>query len=299
MKSGIRERLISDLFLLLAAAIWGFGFVAQRVATFHLGYFGFNAVRFLMAGIVLLPFVLKRFGNIRKTYGWVLVSGLILFLGSALQQAGLESTTAGAAGFITGVYVILVPILLTLFWKKKASAVTWISAVAAFAGTYLLSTGGTQVISSTGNILVFVGAFLWALHVIVLGMAVQRMDVFAFSASQFLVCGLLHLFMSFFVEPLTLSAIKDSWMALVYAGLISAAIGFTLQAVGQRKALPSDAALILSFEAVFAALAGILFLEETMNWIQLLGSGLILAAILFAQFAGNKRQLGTQPVIEP
>ena len=288
MKTNLRDRLTSDVFLFLAALIWGFGFVAQRMATFHLGYFGFNALRFLMAGLVILPFVIKRFANFRKTYGWVLAAGGVLFLASTLQQAGLESTSAGSAGFITGVYVVLVPIMLAIIWKKKTSAVTWIAAVVAFAGTWLLSTGGSRVSASAGDLLILAGAFMWALHVILVGMAVRRMDVFAFSASQFLVCGLLHLFMSGFVEPLTLIAVKNTWLALAYAGLLSAALGFTFQAVGQRKAPAADAVLILSLEAVFAAIAGILFLKESMNWIQLLGCAIIMAAILFAQFAGKK-----------
>jgi len=288
LKTNLRDRLTSDVFLFLAALIWGFGFVAQRMATFHLGYFGFNALRFLMAGLVILPFVIKRFANFRKTYGWVLAAGGVLFLASTLQQAGLESTSAGSAGFITGVYVVLVPIMLAIFWKKKTSAVTWIAAVVAFAGTWLLSTGGSRVTASAGDLLILAGAFMWALHVILVGMAVRRMDVFAFSASQFLVCGLLHLFMSGFVEPLTLIAVKNTWLALAYAGLLSAALGFTFQAVGQRKAPAADAVLILSLEAVFAAIAGILFLKESMNWIQLLGCAIIMGAILFAQFAGKK-----------
>lgn len=289
LRHEVRERLISDLFLFLAAAIWGGGFVAQRVASFHLGFFGFNGVRFLLAGFALLPFVLKRFGNLRKTYGWILVSGLILFLGSALQQAGLETTNAGTTGFITGVYVVIVPVILAIFWKKRTSAVTWISALAALGGTYLLSTGGSRLEPSAGNLLILAGAFLWALHVIVVGFAVQKMDVFAFSVGQFLVCGFLHTVMSFFFEPLTFSAIRLSWLALAYAGLCSVALGFTFQAIGQRKAPATDAALILSLEAVFAALAGILFLHEKMNWVQVLGCAIIMIAILVAQLAVTRR----------
>ena len=135
-----------------------------------------------------------------------------MFLGSALQQAGLETTTAGTTGFITGVYVVIVPVILAIFWKKRTSPITWISALAALGGTYLLSTGGSRLDPSTGNLLILAGAFLWALHVIVVGFAVQKMDVFAFSAGQFLVCGGLHLIMSFFFEPLTFSAIRLSWL---------------------------------------------------------------------------------------
>ena len=278
-------RLTSDLFLLLAAFIWGGGFAAQRAGAVHMGFFGFNSIRFLLAGIILLPFVWKRFRKQRGNLHWILISGLILFAGSSLQQAGLETTTAGSAGFITGVYVIIIPILLLIFWRQPTSAATWIAAFAALGGTYLLSTGGKSFTPSPGDLLVLVGALVWALHVIVVGFAVKIMDVMAFSAGQFLVCGLLHLGMSTVSEPVTVEAVSASLWPLLYAGLFSAALGFTCQAIGQRGAPPADAALILSLEAVFAALAGALLLGEQMSPLQYLGCGIILAAILFAQLA--------------
>jgi len=288
----LKQRLISDLFLLLAAAIWGLGFVAQRSASSYLGFFGFNGVRFLLASAALLPFVVKRFGSLRQNIRWMLLAGGILFTASALQQAGLETTTAGSAGFITGVYVVLVPIILSLFWKQRSPAITWIAAAAALAGTYLLSTGGTRFNPSSGDLLVLAGSIAWALHVIVVGKAVQKMDVFAFSTGQYIVCGLLHMIMSIFVEPVTLTSLRSAWMEVIYAGLFSVALGFTFQGIGQRKAPASDAALILSLEAVFAAIAGVLFLQERMNWVQIIGCGIILAAILIAQLGVIRRGRG-------
>ena len=281
-------RLTSDLFLLLAAIIWGGGFAAQRAGAAHMGFFGFNSVRFLMAGVVLLPFVWKRFRGQRRILHWILIAGLILFAGSTLQQAGLETTTASSAGFITGVYVVIVPIMMMIFWRQPTSIATWIAAFAALGGTYLLSTGGKSITPSAGDLLVLVGALVWALHVIVVGLAVKEIDVMAFSAGQFLICGLLHLGMSVFSEPVTINAMSASLWPLLYAGLFSAALGFTFQAIGQRGAPPSDAALILSLEAVFAALAGALLLRERMNPLQYLGCGIILAAIVFAQIAANR-----------
>lgn len=297
MKPGTRERLTSDLFLILAAAIWGLGFVAQRLATRHLSFFGFNAIRFLLGGLVLLPFVLKGFGSLRKTYGWVLAAGFVLFLASTLQQAGMASTTAGAAGFITGIYVVLVPVFLALFWRRKTTIVTWIAVAASFFGTWLLSTGGKMEALSAGNLLILGGAFLWALHVIVVGLAVQRMDAFAFSACQFLLAGSLHLLMSFLFGPLTSAAIRLAWLPLVYASLFSVVLGFTFQALGQRKAPASDAALLLSLESVFAALSGAVFLTETMSALQWLGCAIILAAVLFAQLAGSSPSVPRETVL--
>lgn len=288
--SDLRARLTSDGFLLLAAIIWGGGFVAQRMASFHLGFFGFNGVRFLIGGLALLPFIYKHLHTSRGGFGWVLLAGSILFGASALQQAGLETTSAGSAGFITGIYVVLVPILLSLFWRQRTSPYTWIAAVAALGGTYLLSTGGCGLKPSSGDLLVLAGSFVWALHVIVVGQAVQKMNVFVFSAGQFLVCGLIHLVLSFFVEPVTLPALRASWLPLLYAGLLSVSLGFTFQSIGQKKAPAADAALILSLEAVFAAIAGVIFLHEGMNPVQLIGCAIILAAILSAQLIVLKKR---------
>lgn len=285
-----RERVFADISLLAAAAIWGGGFVAQRVAAEALGFFAFNGIRFLMAGLVLLPMIILRRKEFFRHIKWVLLSGLILFAASTLQQAGIETTTAGAAGFITGVYVVLVPLFLALFWKQPTSPAIWVAAVAALAGTYLLSTGGEKIESTSGDWIVLAGSFIWALHVIVVGIAVRKMDVFAFSAGQFLFSGLLHLSLSSVMDPPTPQAVASTWQALLYAGLMSAALGFTLQAFGQRKAPASDAALILNLEAVFSAIAGALLLHERMNWVQITGCAIIMAALLFAQFFTMSRR---------
>ncbi len=281
-KTSLRERLVSDSFLLLAAIIWGGGFVAQRLASFHLGFNAFNGIRFLLGGLVMLPFIVRR-ARSRVGFGWVLLAGSVLFGASSLQQIGIGTTSASTAGFITGTYVVLVPILLALFWRQRTSAVTWIAVLIALAGTYLLSSGGLGLSPSTGSLILLAGSVMWALHVIVVGLAVQKMDVFIFSAGQFLVCGVIHLVMSLFIEPVTLPALRASWMPLLYAGLLSVALGFTFQAVGQKKAPSSDAALILSLEAVFAAIAGVVLLNESLNTVQVIGCIIILAAILLAQ----------------
>lgn len=283
-KPEFRERLISDGFLLLAAIIWGIGFVAQRLASFHLGFNAFNGIRFLLGGLVLLPFIRNRLRGQQAGFGWMFLAGGVLFVASSLQQLGIGTTSASTAGFITGTYVVLVPVILALFWRKRTSVYTWLAALVALGGTYLLSTGGSAITPSTGSLLLLAGSFIWALHVIVVGLAVQKVDVFAFSAGQFLVCGLIHMVMSFFIEPVTFSALRASWLPLLYAGLFSVALGFTFQAVGQRKAPAADAALILSLEAVFAALAGTFFLQESMNSVQVIGAAIILAAILFGQW---------------
>ena len=283
--AGLRDRLISDGFLLLAAIIWGGGFVAQRMASFHLGFNAFNGIRFLLGGLVLAPFIYRRFIKNRSGLGWMVLAGFVLFAASSLQQIGIGTTSASTAGFITGTYVVLVPILLALFWGQRTPVVTWVAALVALAGTYLLSTGGLVLIPSSGSLILLAGSVVWALHVIVVGLAVKHTDVFVFSAGQFLVCGLIHMVMSLFIEPVTLPALRASLLPLIYAGLLSVALGFTFQAIGQKKAPSADAALILSLEAVFAAITGALFLQETLNKVQVVGCIIILLAILFAQLS--------------
>lgn len=284
------QRLTSDILLLLAAIVWGGGFVAQRQASANLGFFSFNAVRFLLAGMVMLPFIIPRIRKVNRSFLWILPAGLLLYGGSALQQAGIETTSAGSAGFITGVYVVLVPLLLAVFWKVRTKPVIWLAALAAIGGTYLLSTGGKSLTPSTGDLIVLAGSLVWAFHVIIVGLSVNKMDVFVFSTGQFLLCGLLHLVSSFFTTPPDLANIRLVLPSLLYAGLGSIVIGFTLQAVGQKHAPAADAALLLSLEAVFAAVFGALFLSERMTPIQIIGCVIIMAAILGAQLAALRSQ---------
>jgi len=284
MKHRSLERLGADSLLLLAAILWGGGFVAQRVASTALGFFAYNGLRFVLAGILLIPLCVKYLKGIGRNALWILPAGVLLFAGSALQQAGVETTTAGAAGFITGIYVVLVPLFLSLFWKVKVPWVNWLAALVALVGTYLLSTSGKGFSPSRGDMLVLIGSVLWAFHVIIVGMAVKHLNVFVFSVGQFLLCGLLHLGCSVFFNPPTVSSIQAVWPAIIYGGVFSVAGGFTLQAVGQRKAPAADASLILSLEAVFAAVFGALLLTEHMVPVQIAGCVIIMAAILAAQF---------------
>jgi drug/metabolite transporter (DMT)-like permease len=286
------ERISADLLMLLAAILWGGGFIAQRIASDKLGFFAYNGVRFLLAGLLLLPVALRYLRPFNKKLLWILPAGTLLFAGSAFQQAGLKTTTAGAAGFITGVYVVLVPLFLSLFWKTRIPWVNWAAAIAAMVGTYLLSTSGKGFTPSHGDTLELIGAVLWSFHVIVVGMAAREMNVFVFSVGQFLLCGLINLGCSLFIDPPTGEAIMSVWPAIIYGGVFSVAGGFTLQAIGQKKAPTADASLILSLEAVFAAVFGALFLAERMNPVQILGCVIIMAAILTVQLINIQRERG-------
>lgn len=292
-------RVQADLMLLLAAVVWGGGFVAQRIATKYLDPFTFNGLRFVLAGVILIPLALKSMKKIDRSLLWIFPAGLLLFGGSALQQIGIKTTTAGSAGFITGVYVVLVPIFLSLIWREKIATLNWIAAVAALVGTYLLSTGGQVLRPGGGDLLEFIGAIVWAFHVIVVGLAVRELNVLVFSVGQFLICGLINLLCGHFITPLSWAVVQPALMALLYGGIFSVALGFTLQGIGQKKAPTTDAVLILSLEAVFGAIFGALILQERMNWVQMTGAAIIFVSIINAQIISAKNASESHNESEP
>jgi drug/metabolite transporter (DMT)-like permease len=284
------ERIRADLALLLVAIIWGSAFAAQRVAAVHMSAFLFNGTRFLLGALILLPLTRGRWRgfNLRALAGSVL-AGVLLFGAAGLQQIGLQSTTAGNAGFITGLYVVLVPIFLAFGWRRWPQPITWLASLLAAAGLYLLSTGG-QFALAAGDALELAGAVLWALHVILIGRLVQNVEVLPLVITQDFLCGLLNL-------ALLIAAAKgnpwaglpDAWWTVVYTAVFSIGLGYTLQAAGQRVAPPADAAIILSGESVFAAFFGGLLLNERLAILQVTGCGLILASMLLAQANIYKR----------
>jgi drug/metabolite transporter (DMT)-like permease len=275
-------RLKSDFILLLVAFIWGSAFAAQRVAADHLGPFIFNALRFFVAVIVLLPIARFRLKVERGILPWVVLAGTALFTASALQQAGMQYTTAGNAGFITGLYVVLVPLVMVIFLRQPVSRWTWVAALIATIGTLLLSTGG-ELKLNPGDLLELVGAGAWAVHVLLVGWLARRTDVLSFVILQNLVSAVLNVAFSLFTDISTLPGLLPAAWAVLYTGVFSIGVGYALQGMGQRHAPPTDAALILSLEAVFAALFGFFFLDERLLPIQILGCVMILVAIVQVQ----------------
>jgi drug/metabolite transporter (DMT)-like permease len=222
----------------------------------------------------------------RRALFYILAAGAVLFAGSGLQQAGLKYTTAANAGFITTLYVVLVPIILVVFMREKVHWVAWLSAGIAIFGSLLLSTGGTLRLAPGDN-LEMAGALMWALDVILVSRAVKYVPVLTFSIGHYLVAGVLNLLIAMFLG-MSLEGLATAWWTIVYIGVLSTAVGYTLQAVGQKYAPPTDATILLSMEAVFAAISGYLFLGETMEAIQLVGCGLILCAVIITQMQSIK-----------
>jgi drug/metabolite transporter (DMT)-like permease len=289
------HRIRSTVLLLLASIIWGFAFVAQRAGMEHVGPFTFNGVRFLLGGLTLVPALLVggKQRNGRETHplpkGIVLLgcglSGLVLFGAASLQQMGLVYTSAGKAGFITGLYVVIVP-LLGLLARHRVGLSVWIGAVAAASGLYLLSIRGAMGIAP-GDGLVLAGAFGWAVHVHLIGWLAGRVRPLLVAALQFGICGVLSLAAAMFTEVITVAALLRVSVPIAYAGFLSVGVAYTLQVVGQRHVDPARTGILLSLEGTFAVLGGWLILSETLTARGLAGCGLMLVGMLLSQLRGR------------
>ena len=286
----------ANVMLLLAAAIWGFAFVAQRMGMEHLGPLAFNGIRFALGALVLLPLVVmgRRRGFRRPTTAEAphllkiaLISGGLIFGGSTLQQWGLVWTTAGKAGFITGLYVVFVP-LMGLVWGQRTGRGPWLGALLAAAGLYLLSAQGPLGIGR-GDGLVLLSALFWAGHVQWVGRWAGVVAPLELAALQFTVCSLLSLLGAAIFETTTWVAVQATIWPILYAGVLSVGGAYTLQVLAQRHARPAPAAIILSLESLFAALGGGVILSETLPLRGWVGCALMLAGVLAAQWRPRRR----------
>ena len=280
-------RLKADLTLLLVTIIWGSAFAVMRLAAGYGTIFYLNGLRFLLGALLLLPFA-----RIRSAFGpgnliYVGLGGFALFVAVGLQQAGLATTTAGNAGFITSLYVVVVPLFLWLFWKQRPSSLIGIAVLLAIAGGYLLSTGGSFQVRP-GDLLILVSSLFWAMHVVVVSRVQGKMEALPFAMGQFGVCAALNLVTGIFIEHPSREALLSLLPAIIYTGVVSIAVGFTLQVIAQKQTPANEAALIMSLESVFAALFGWLFLREILQPVQTAGCILILAAVALVQIKNGK-----------
>ncbi len=285
-----QHRLFSNALLLLTAIIWGFAFVAQRVGMDYVGPFTYNGVRFALGCLSLIPLLLmlqkgERAADAPSCKTVVLggaLTGFAIFAGVSLQQVGLVYTTAGKAGFITGLYVVIVPIM-GIFLKQQTAFGSWLGAVLAAVGLYLLSVT-EQFTIAYGDLLVLIGAFFWAAHVHLVGWFSRKINPIKLAFYQYVVCSGLSLLTAFLFEEVALSAILAAKVPILYGGVCSVGVAYTLQVVGQRNAHPAHAAIILSLESVFAVVGGWLLLSETLGLRGLTGCGLMLSGMLISQF---------------
>jgi len=286
-------RLKADITLFVISIIWGSAFVAQRVAGQLGSVYLFNGARYILAGLVVLPFVRLKAPIVREQYQWMFVAGFLLFLAAALQQAGVQFTTAGNAGFITSLYVVLVPIVMFFGWKEKPHWLAIVAVGMAGVGAYLLSTGGRFEVRR-GDTLELAGALFWALHVALLGKVASRFDPMSFSAGQLIVCGILNLIPGLFIEQPIISGALVA--ATIYTAVLSLGLCYTLQVWAQKHTPPVDAALILSLESVFSVLSGWFLLNERLTPIQIFGCACIFFAVMLSQFKERYPQSKIHPL---
>ncbi|HYD31146.1 MAG TPA: DMT family transporter [Azospirillaceae bacterium] len=295
-------RLHANLLLLAAAVIWGSSFVVQHMSMEHIGPLAFTGSRFLLGTLVVLPLAvfngcsLRREGRRLSALDWVgmVLTGVALFCGAILQQIGIGLTTVTNAGFLTGLYVPLVPLIALLVLRTMPHPVVWPAGLGCLAGTYLLSGAATMSLAA-GDVWVMVSTVFWAIHVLLVGaMAVRTGAPIVVAVVQFMVAGLLATSGAVFTEATSLADVFAAWPAIAYTGVLSVGLAFTFQVVGQRFTTAADAAIILSSETVFAAIGGAVFLGESLSAAGMVGCALILVCILTVQMVPVRRS-----VVEP
>lgn len=281
----------ATLFLLLTAIIWGLAFVAQEVGAAYLGTFSFNGIRFLLGAFSLVPVILlfEREGlkhiNGRKLLIASCTAGTVLFLASTLQQYGVQlGAPAGKAGFITGLYTVLVPLLSFVLFRRRTGALMWCGAVLAVGGLLLLNLDEHFNLSvGPAEWCLLGGSLMWAVHILVIDRFVEEISPLQFSLGQFVVCGLESLVCALVFEQITAEGVRMALIPLLYGGLMSVGVAYTCQALGQKDSDPTVAAIIFSMESVFSVIGGVLLLHAHMMAQAYAGCGLILAGIILAQ----------------
>lgn len=297
------QQIRNSMLLFLAAFIWGVAFVAQSVGMDHVGPFTFSCSRSVLAFFFLVLFLI-----LRKLWGtghgapeqqvtpiltkreWIggLWCGTALFAASNLQQIGLMDTSVGIAGFITTFYIILVPVF-GIFLKKKVQTKTWICVALALTGLYFLCMKAGSFTIGRGDGLVFCSAVMFAVHILTIDHFGKKADGVSMSCIQFLVCAVLSGICMFAVETPTLENLKAAWLPIVYAGVLSSGVGYTLQIVGQKGMNPTAASLLMSLESVFSVLAGWVLLHQVLTARELMGCGLMFLAVILVQLPERKK----------
>ena len=296
----------NSLVLFLTAFIWGVAFVAQSVGGDQVGCFTFNGVRSLIGAAVLIPVIffldhqkkkelgeeafLEQKGNPKTLIIGGICCGLMLCIASNFQQYGISFTTVGKAGFITALYIIIVPIL-GLFMKKKVGMKVWIGVALATLGLYMLCMTSESFSLAKGDFLVLVCAGFFSVHILIIDYFSPKCDGVRLSCIQFFVCGVISLAAAFIFENPNLGAILSGWLPILYAGVLSCGVAYTLQIIGQKNMDPTVASLILSLESVFSVLAGWVLLNQTLSSRELFGCVLMFGAIILAQLPDKKEKV--------
>ena len=294
----------ANLWLMLVAVIWGSAFVPQSYGMAHVGPMTFTGVRFLIGALVVAPLMWLEWRrlqgqaqSLQRTDGLKITGlGCLLLSGAAMQQIGLLNTTVTNAGFLTALYVPLVPVLGWLLLRQLPHWSVWIGALACLVGAYLLSGAQLQSIG-TGDLWVIASTVPWAFHVLLIGRVADRMAApFLVAGGQFAICGVLALLWALAAEPVSWPALHAAAWPLAYTGIFSVGIAFTLQVVAQRAAHAADAAIVLSSETLFAALCGYLLMGDRLNAYGIAGCGLIFVSMMGVQLLPMLKRLPHQPI---
>ncbi len=282
------SRPFATALLLFCTILWGFAFIAQKSAMDSMGPLTFAGVRYLIGGLLVLPLALheRRRRPVQLTskhWGLIIALSFVFLMGSWLQQAGLTLTTVTNAGFLTGLYVFFVPVLGYVLYRTRPHPIIFAGVPLALVGIYFLNGGGFASFN-LGDLLVVVGAIFWALHVILLSEAARATNLPIFvSAFSFLFGGIAASGLALGLEAPTVDAIMGGWVEIAYAAVLSTAVAFTFQAIGQQHVPPANAAIILSAESLFAAIGGFIILGERLPMLGYAGAVLIFAAIVMVE----------------
>ncbi len=291
------KSLRGSMLLLLGSVIWGAAFVAQRVGMDHMGPFTFGGIRMLLAWLVMVPVTVLFERKNKKAPGYTeadpkeqrragVMCGLLLFAATSLQQMGLVSTTAGKAGFITALYVVLVPVAAWLLFRKNPGRIIWMGVILAVAALWLLcmpAGGGFDL--QTGDLLVLGCAVCFTFQILCVDHYAPRVSGVRLARDEFLITGSLSMLIAVFTETITWEGIREAMIPILYAGVLSGAVGYTLQVLGQRDTDPTVASLLMCLEAVFAVLTGVIVLGEKMTVRETVGCVLMFTAVILAQLS--------------
>ena len=291
-----RKSLRGSLLLLLGSVIWGAAFVAQRVGMDHMGPFTFNGIRMLLAWLVLVPVSAFFEAKNKKIPSYTapdprdqrvsgLLCGVLLFAATSLQQMGLVTTTAGKAGFITALYVVLVPVAGWLLLKKNPGRVIWMGVVLAVIALWLLCMPAEGFTLQSGDLLVLGCAVCFTFQILCVDYYAPRVSSVKLARDEFLVTGGLSMIIALFTEEITAAGIREALIPILYAGILSGAFGYTLQVLGQRDTDPTVASLLMCLEAVFAVLTGAIVLGEKMTAREAAGCVMMFTAVILAQLS--------------
>ena len=288
-----RKSLRGSLLLLLGSVIWGAAFVAQRVGMDHMGPFSFNGIRMLLAAAVMTPVTLlterkkspETAPDPKDQRRAGLLCGVMLFAASSLQQMGLVTTTAGKAGFITALYVVLVPVAAWLLFRKNPGRIIWLGVAMAVVALYFLCIPAEGFTLQGGDLLEFGCAICYTVQILCVDHYAPKVSGVRLARDEFLITGVLSLLIALFTETMTWEGIREALIPLLYSGIMSSAVGFTLQIIGQRDTDPTVASLLMCLESVFAVLTGAIVLGEKMTVRETVGCVMMFSAVILAQLS--------------